>query len=64
MPHFTTKAAGIDNIALFSQYISLMGLVEDKIVDCFRNGGGYPIPSIPVFSHFKQKKPLEYLIQD
>ena len=31
---FTTRAAGIDNIALFSQYVSLMGLVEDKIVNC------------------------------
>lgn len=39
---FTTRSAGIDNIALFSQYISLMGLVKDKIVDCFRNGGGVP----------------------
>ena len=40
---FTTRAAGIDNLALFSQYISLMGLVEDKVVDCFRKGGGYTI---------------------
>ena len=46
---FTTRAAGIDNIALFSQYVSLMGLVEDKIVDCFRNGGGVPYSDYPAF---------------
>jgi 2-polyprenyl-3-methyl-5-hydroxy-6-metoxy-1,4-benzoquinol methylase len=46
---FTTRAAGIDNIALFSQYVSLMGLVEDKIVDCFRNGGGVPYSEYPAF---------------
>jgi 2-polyprenyl-3-methyl-5-hydroxy-6-metoxy-1,4-benzoquinol methylase len=46
---FTTRAAGIDNLALFSQYVSLMGLVEDKIVDCFRNGGGVPYSEYPGF---------------
>lgn len=46
---FTTRAAGIDNLALFSQYISLMGLVEDRIVDCFRYGGGVPYSEYPAF---------------
>lgn len=46
---FTTRAAGIDNLALFSQYVSLMGLVEDQIVDCFRNGGGVPYSEYPGF---------------
>ncbi|MDQ4073921.1 MAG: class I SAM-dependent methyltransferase [Thermoproteota archaeon] len=46
---FTTRAAGIDNIALFSQYISLMGLVEDKVVECFRKGGGVPYSEFPSF---------------
>lgn len=36
------KEAGTDNIAFFSQYIGLMGTVEDKIVECFKNGGGVP----------------------
>jgi hypothetical protein len=46
---FTTRAAGINNLALFSQYVSLMGLVEDKIVNCFRNGGGVPYSEYPAF---------------
>jgi hypothetical protein len=37
-----TRAAGIDNLAVFLQYISLMGIVEDKIVECFHKGGGVP----------------------
>src|SRR5512134_2674769 len=39
---FLTRAAGADNLALYSQYIGLFGTVEDKIVDCFFQGGGLP----------------------
>jgi ubiquinone/menaquinone biosynthesis C-methylase UbiE len=39
---FLTRAAGADNLAVFSQYISLLGSVEDEIVTCFKNGGGVP----------------------
>ena len=39
---FLTRAASPDNIAPFAQYIPLLGTVEDKIVDCFHNGGGVP----------------------
>jgi ubiquinone/menaquinone biosynthesis C-methylase UbiE len=37
---FLTRGAGADNIAVFTQYISLLGSVEDDIVECFKNGGG------------------------
>lgn len=53
---FTTRAAGIDNIALFSQYISLMGLVEDKVVNCFRNGGGVPYSDYPGFQSLRAEE--------
>ena len=33
---FLTRAAGADNIAVFGQYISLLGSVEDDIVECFQ----------------------------
>lgn len=39
---FLTRSATPDNIAVFAQYIPLMGTVEDEIVDCFKNGGGVP----------------------
>jgi len=35
-----TRASEPNNIAVFAQYIPLMGAVEDAIVDRFRNGGG------------------------
>jgi SAM-dependent methyltransferase len=33
---------GDANLAVFSQYLPLLGTVEDDIVDCFSNGGGVP----------------------
>ncbi len=32
---FLTGAAGADNMAVLSQYIAVLGVVEDEIVDCF-----------------------------
>jgi len=39
---FLTRAAGADNLSVFTQYIGLLGSVEDKIVECFKKGGGVP----------------------
>lgn len=39
---YLTRDAGADNIAIFSQYVSVLGSVEDKIVKCFNEGGGVP----------------------
>jgi ubiquinone/menaquinone biosynthesis C-methylase UbiE len=44
-----TRAAGADNIAVFAQYISLLGGVEDEIVECFKSGGGVPYAKFPRF---------------
>jgi 2-polyprenyl-3-methyl-5-hydroxy-6-metoxy-1,4-benzoquinol methylase len=44
-----TRAAGADNIAVFTQYIGLLGTVEDAVIDCFRNGGGVPYERFPRF---------------
>lgn len=35
-----TRAAAAENLAIFAQYMGVLGGVEDGIVDCFRNGGG------------------------
>lgn len=37
-----TRAAAPNNIAAFMQYVSVLGSVEDKILRCFREGGGVP----------------------
>ncbi|UTV30481.1 class I SAM-dependent methyltransferase [Photobacterium atrarenae] len=44
-----TRAAGADNLAVFAQYIGLLGGVEDHIVECFRQGGGVPYAQYPRF---------------
>ena len=44
-----TRAASPDNIAVFAQYIGVLGQVEDRIVDCFRTGGGVGYEHYPRF---------------
>ena len=38
-----------DNIAVFAQYIGILGQVEDRVVDCFRVGGGVAYEHYPRF---------------
>lgn len=44
-----TRSSAPDNIAVFAQYISVLGQVEDRIVECFRNGGGVGYEHYPRF---------------
>ncbi|CAN5178146.1 class I SAM-dependent methyltransferase [soil metagenome] len=44
-----TRAAGPENLAVQTQYVSLLARVEEQIVDCFRNGGGVPYAEYPRF---------------
>ena len=44
-----TRSAAPDNIAVFAQYIGILGQVEDRIVDCFRHGGGIGYEHYPRF---------------
>lgn len=46
---YLTRAAGADNLAVFAQYIPLLGSVEEEIVECFKNGGGVPYAKFPRF---------------
>lgn len=44
-----TRAAGPNNLARVTQFISLLGEVEQKVIDCFRAGGGVPYSDYPRF---------------
>ncbi|KAA1252234.1 class I SAM-dependent methyltransferase [Mycobacterium simiae] len=44
-----TRAAGLDNLARVTQFISLLGEVEQQVIDCFRGGGGVPYSEYPRF---------------
>lgn len=46
---FLTRNAGVNNLAVFTQYFSVLGTVEDDILECFRHGGGVPYSKYPRF---------------
>ncbi len=46
---FLTRAAAANNMAVFAQYIAVLGHVEDDIVECFSKGGGVPYEKFPRF---------------
>ncbi len=46
-----TRASSPDNIAVFAQYIGLLGQVEDDILQCFQRGGGVPYER---YGHFHE----------
>lgn len=44
-----TRAAGPDNLARVAQFIPLLGEVEQKVIGCFRDGGGLAYSDYPRF---------------
>jgi SAM-dependent methyltransferase len=44
-----TRAAGPDNLALVALFVPQLGEVEQKIIRCFREGGGLPYSEFPRF---------------
>ncbi len=46
---FLTRAARPNNMAAICQYFSVLAGVEDRIVECFRNGGGVPYEAFKRF---------------
>ncbi len=46
---FLTRAASPNNLAVTTQFIALLGGVEDAVVECFGRGGGVPYSAYPRF---------------
>jgi SAM-dependent methyltransferase len=44
-----TRVAGPNNLALVAQFIPLLSEVEQKVIGCFRAGGGLPYSEFPRF---------------
>ena len=44
-----TRAAGPDNLALVALFLPLLSEVEQKVIGCFREGGGLPYSEFPRF---------------
>lgn len=50
---FVTRAAGADNLAFFTQYIRLIGNVEQGVIESFRHGGGVGYDKYPDFQRLQ-----------
>ena len=46
-----TGAAGANNLARETQIIAMLGEVEQRIFECFQNGGGVPYSAFARFQH-------------
>lgn len=46
---FLTRAGCPHNLAVLSQFLTVFGSVEDKLVNCFHKGGGVPYSAYPRF---------------
>ena len=53
---FLTRNAGIDNLAVFTQYIALLGDVEHEVIECFSKGGGVPYSAFPRFQQLQAEE--------
>jgi 2-polyprenyl-3-methyl-5-hydroxy-6-metoxy-1,4-benzoquinol methylase len=43
-------------LAVFTQYISLLGDVEQKVIECFHRGGGVPYSAFPRFQQLQAEE--------
>ena len=44
-----TRSSPLGNVAVYAQYIPLLGSVEERIIECFREGGGVPYEAFTRF---------------
>jgi SAM-dependent methyltransferase len=51
-----TREAGPDNLGVLAQFLPLLSDVEQKIVGCFRNGGGLPYSEFPRFHRLQAEQ--------
>jgi SAM-dependent methyltransferase len=47
-----TRAAGPNNLALIATAVPQFGVIEERILECFRNGGGVPFEAQPRYQQF------------
>lgn len=59
---FLTREAKADNLAAFTQYMALLGGVEDDVVECFRKGGGVPYERYPRFHEMMAEESAQSVV--
>jgi len=51
-----TRAAGMNNLAFYTQYVGMCGLVEEKVIRCFEHGGGVHYANYPEFQRLQAEE--------
>jgi ubiquinone/menaquinone biosynthesis C-methylase UbiE len=63
-----TDDGGGENLAHLTQYVSMMGYIEDKLLHCFRHGGGVGYAEFPRFHELMERDSkqsiVDHLFQD
>jgi len=57
-----TRNEQADSLAHLSQYISILGAVEDQVVECFEQGGGVPYAAYPRFHEVMAKDSRQTIV--
>ncbi|OLS20069.1 MAG: Ubiquinone biosynthesis O-methyltransferase [Candidatus Heimdallarchaeota archaeon LC_3] len=57
-----TRSVSPDNLAVSSQWIPLLGSVESKIIDAFKNGGGVPYSEFKKFHKVMAEESLQTVV--
>jgi len=57
-----TRKASPNNLAVAAQWIGILGPVEDKIVECFRHGGGVPYEDFTRFNEVMAEESTQTVI--
>jgi SAM-dependent methyltransferase len=50
-----TDGAGGENLSHLAQYVSMMGFIEEKLLHCFRHGGGVSYDDFPRFHELMER---------
>lgn len=58
-----TQSSDAPNIGHLAQFVSMMGDIEDRLVDCFQHGGGVPYSAYPRFHEIMALESRETVVQ-
>lgn len=57
-----THMEGGENLAFLSQYVSMIGFIEDRLIECFHNGGGVPYSAFPRFHEIMEMDSTQSIV--
>lgn len=58
-----TRGAPLGNIAVYAQAVALMGAVQERLLECFRHGGGTAYDDYPCFHQFMAEDSAQTVVE-